>query len=349
MASRGKSIALLSVGIGALVLGAFAIVGKDKALELSWLHQLATGSREAKGTAIARLGRLRSAKAARPIAEAAGRALILRRAAMEALKRIGAGAAPGLVEALGSGDRAVRRLAGEALKPMDLKGGPLVSFGIWLLEDGNGKGWPERLEGVETLRKASPLPPRAIEALTKALGDADSDVFLVNAAELLAQQGAAAKAAIPALVQRACTPEQGGPVLALLKFGQAAVPMLASEATSTDPRHRAGALAALSYFGPKALPALDVITRGTLDPDVNVCLRALQALENMGPCAAASVSAVFQALENEQPSVRGKASRTLIAIGPAAVPAVVEFRRDDEHRYRRMGEEVHGSPPMSKP
>ena len=115
-------------------------------------------------------------------------------------------------------------------------------------------------------------------------------------------------------------------------------------------------------------------------------LRALAAetLASIGPEARAAEPALREALKDEAPSVRFRAAEALwilvedadvmtgalaeaLALGSedssdalldlerigsaatAAVPAVVEFMRDEEHRYRRMGEEVHESPPMSKP
>ncbi|MGA4800073.1 HEAT repeat domain-containing protein [Streptomyces lavendulocolor] len=80
---------------------------------------------------------------------------------------------------------------------------------------------------------------------------------------------------------------------------------------------------------------LDRYTAALGHPMEDVRRQALGGLENLGPAAAPAVLAVIPFLADRDRYVRHTATRTVRAIGPAAVPALGAVRRDGPGRLRR--------------
>ena len=75
------------------------------------------------------------------------------------------------------------------------------------------------------------------------------------------------------------------------------------------------------------------------DPDAEIRLAALRALQRRGPQAKTAVPALIDALEDQEPLLRIEAARALGAIGPdakTAVPALVK-RLEDKAAVRFEG------------
>jgi HEAT repeat protein len=124
-------------------------------------------------------------------------------------------------------------------------------------------------------------------------------------------------------------------VLAIVEFGDRAVPGLIELLTDWDPRFRVRAASALWLLEAKACPAVPGLNGLLDDPEVEVRRTVAMALSNVGTCAAPAVPKLIKALKDRDPTVRQHAAKALGAIGPAAeaaVPALAEMSRIDALR-----------------
>jgi HEAT repeat protein len=130
--------------------------------------------------------------------------------------------------------------------------------------------------------------------------------------------------------------QQGGKaVLAVVEFGDLAVPGLIEMLTEWDPRVRTRAASALWLLGAKACPAVPGLTGLLDDPEVEVRRTVTMALSNVGSCATPAVPRLIATLKDEDPAVRQYAAKALGEIGPpaeAAMPALAAMARIDALR-----------------
>jgi len=135
---------------------------------------------------------------------------------------------------------------------------------------------------------------------------------------------------------RAEDPQRGGrAVLAVVEFGDLAVPGLIEMLTEWDPRVRTRAASALWLLGAKACPAVPGLVGLLDDPDVEVRRTVTMALSNVGSCASLAVPRLIAALKDEDPAVKQYAAKALGAVGPpaeAAMPALAAMARIDSLR-----------------
>src|SRR6185503_648443 len=159
---------------------------------------------------------------------------------------------PALLHALHGGSWWVRVFAIRILGEM--AGAQSISQNL-VMESSEWRG--RAFRGVGGLRHVEGSPANIVAALAELLADADYNIRR-NAAGALAQIGAAAADAVPALVE-ALRLDDTGPVAAesLAKVGQAAVPALGAALNDDDETRRRHAAYALTLIGtPTALDAL---------------------------------------------------------------------------------------------
>ncbi len=182
-------------------------------------------------------------------------------------------------------------------------------FGI-SKEDG-----PIRLAAAVALGSIGPDAREAVPDLTRALTDADSRVRGEAAASL----GAIGPDSGPAV-----------PALAHLAVAEA------------DDQIADLAAEALGSIGPRAVPALVTMLR---TGRATVRVRALTALEKVGPKAAAAIPELLRALEDRDEAVRAAAAETMGAVGAgpranAAMIPLLEALRDEDPIVRQQAAEA---------
>ncbi len=247
----------------------------------------------------------------------------VRRAAAEALGKIGAPAVPALIQALQDEDEDVRRAAAWALGQIgDRQAVPAL---IQALQDEN-----------EDVRRAAALSlgkigAPAVPALLQALQDEDEDVRRA-AVSVLRQIGD--PQAVPPLLQALQHENKDVrrvAVWALGEIGVPAVPALIQALRNEDEDVRRPAGVALWKIGAPAVPALLQALRDE-DKD-NVRRAAIWTLGKIGDPQA--VPALIQALQDEDKDVREAAAEALGQIGdPQAVPALIQASRDEDWLVR---------------
>jgi HEAT repeat protein len=89
---------------------------------------------------------------------------------------------------------------------------------------------------------------------------------------------------------------------------------------------------ALAEVGPRSSEAVQALAQALADPDGRVRFMAAAALGRIGPAAQAAVPALLAALEDE--AAGNEAAESLVRIGKAAVPALLEMMKTGEGKVR---------------
>jgi HEAT repeat protein len=284
---------------------------------------------------------------------------MLRIAAIHALGRFGAAAAPAvpvLLEALKDGDDLTRWYAAQSLGEIGpaaksavpaLTGLLRSKFGIPLTPGAPrlvAKG-PDRfaVAAAQSLGQIGPDASPAVDALIEALADPD-EALRAEAAQALGRIGAEAAASIPLLVRALL--DHGSSVdqiasTALGQIGAAAVAPLIEALKIQDAEVRQLAIDALGEVGPGAAAAIPDLVKSSIDPDEETRVVAAKALGKIGngPAADACVPALIKALKDPDRLVRASAAEALGEIGARhdrVVPALVAAFHDSD-------EEVNGN------
>ena len=117
---------------------------------------------------------------------------------------------------------------------------------------------------------------------------------------------------------------------ALAAIGKAAVPALLKHALSPEPEARAGVLAALGELRADAGDAVPMIIKALRDPDPRVRGAAAAALGSIGKAASSEpepvVQALLRALHDDDKSVRVKAISAVGDLGPQAKEAFGQLK-----------------------
>ncbi|HLJ98258.1 MAG TPA: HEAT repeat domain-containing protein [Gemmataceae bacterium] len=133
---------------------------------------------------------------------------------------------------------------------------------------------------------------------------------------------------------------QGQPTSApdpLLRAAQAALPRLAADVTNPDVQIRLGAVEALESFGSAAAPAVPALIDATGDPNSFVRWAAGRTLGKMNPAEPTAVPALARLLFDRDFDVRLAACTALDRYGPAAkdaVPALIRAIRASDPDIR---------------
>lgn len=116
--------------------------------------------------------------------------------------------------------------------------------------------------------------------------------------------------------------------VALVAFGDGAVPGLAAALSDPDARVRAGAALALVEFGPLAAPAVPALRKAALkEPEVGTYVKAIGATRDFG-----TIAALFA--DPKMPG-RGILGAALVAGGKDALPQIDALRRSGSSAVRR--------------
>ncbi|MHC4398818.1 MAG: HEAT repeat domain-containing protein [Planctomycetota bacterium] len=233
--------------------------------------------------------------------------LAVRREAASALAGMGAGAkeaVPALIEALKDDDRVIRQHAAFALTGIGADAKEAVPGLIRIVGDGQLPS-EVRVRVLSALARIGPDAGTVLPALIEALEYNDLAVRRQAAMEL-AEIGPEAGPAVPALVVS-------------LK-GQ-------------YPSVRVSTAVALGRIGPGAEAAIPALREALLEKDPNLRVEAAFALWRVDPQQAdAVIPLLIAAMERRQPGQQ--ASKALVNIGSAAVPAVIDALRQTGRRER---------------
>jgi HEAT repeat protein len=179
---------------------------------------------------------------------------------------------------------------------------------------------------------------RAIPELTAALKYPDPKARDA-AAIVLGRGGAAARAAVPALVEMLQTePEFGVRRQAAETLGNIGtpvsivVPALVAALQDPSPWLRRQVAESLGRIGPPAREALPWLVKALEDPDATVTAEVPEALTRIGPLRVV-LPTLTEALRHQHQGVRGRAANALGELGPRArqaIPALIDLLRDTE-------------------
>jgi len=244
----------------------------------------------------------------------------LRAGAAEALGRARvARAAPRLVALLGDADPGVRAAAAGALEAL----GPRAAEHLLPLLRGGAAEARTQAAGI-----LARLPdPETVEALVRLLGDADESVRGQAQAILTAMGGPALAFVAPYLQDREYAVRRAvAGVLGRIGDARAVRPLLAAHA---DPTLRSWALQALVELG-----AVGAVADALHDPEAAVRLAAAETLGEMRSPAA--LTPLLLALQDTDAEVRAAAARALGWLQePAAVPHLLRALREAHEGMRR--------------
>src|SRR5262245_47175204 len=113
----------------------------------------------------------------------------------------------------------------------------------------------------------------------------------------------------------------------------AAVTALHAAVDDLEPAVRAQAIFAIGRLGVGDRPALEAITKGLTDKDVNVRRAAVRALRSIDADRQTIIPLVLKLLEDNEPAVVMPALYTIAEAGAAVVPALSEALEHPEARY----------------
>jgi len=242
--------------------------------------------------------------------------------APEALASIGPVAVPALIESLRSSDRATREAAMRALARIGPAARDAVPLVAGLLPD------PQAMETLGAIGGFEPL-----------IGElkARPDVRLVGP---LVRVGEPAVPSLTALlhdddprVRRLATQTLG----AIRAKAAAAVPELIRSLDDPDRSMRQRAMRSLGDIGPAAKDAAPALARLVEQGDYGDAYTALHALSALGPAAAPELARL---LRHPDGTLRHQAADALVAIGHAALPHVESILQDPQPAVRMEAEAV---------
>lgn len=195
---------------------------------------------------------------------------------------------------------------------------------------------------------------RAVPAMTHALGNADSRVRIA-AAQMLAEIGAAAKPAVPSLLNQALhdpvlyagTTAAGA--LGKIDLSAARQVMTANLAAlqDADVQRRRTACAMLGSLGPVAKPAVPALNLALDDEHETVRMHAVGALGEIGIPAALVIPALTKALHDRANQVRHRAlTQFAFSIPPteSAMPHLKELAEDKNANIATLAKAALNSP-----
>lgn len=262
--------------------------------------------------------------------------------ARKALVAIGAPAVPALLGVLQEKDVVVRRSAADVLGEIGAPAHAAVPALAAAITSGNDSmGWVAGAS-VRALGKIGPsAAPALIAALKNARGELRKDIVWA-----IGTIGPAAHEAIPALVALLGEQDDSYAGQVLVKLGPEALqPTIGALRDGKTTQQKAGAIAALSRFGPAAAEAVPLLIAALGDGASEVRWHAAQTLSKIGPAARESLGALRTAQQDTDERVRIEATNALLKIGVSgkeAVPLLIEQLQNDRweraHAAKALGE-----------
>jgi HEAT repeat protein len=225
-------------------------------------------------------------------------------------------------------------------------GGPaavIVLAAIVQAPAGEWESGPVRVLAADLLAEAGPNAAAAIPALTEALADRDPSVRS-HAAEALGTVGPNDPRAVIALTAQLGTADALAAAKGLAKCGAAALPAtgaLVKLLKSPDAEVRWNAVKTLGKI--RAADALEPLMEALADSNDLVREHAAESLGDLGPAAAPAVGRLTETLKDPYVKARRDAARALGLIGPAAkpaVPALQSLAKDDPEAIVRQAAEI---------
>jgi HEAT repeat protein len=209
---------------------------------------------------------------------------------------------------------------------------------------------------AQTAVRLKKMGAAAVPELIKALKNEDAYIRM-KAADILGSIGLAAKDSVPALIealkdknifvrskaskalkriQSAAEDFYGRPTIVyratkdmeeIPLLPERSIPLLIEDLGHGDKLVRRNAAKALALMGPKAEPALSVLTKALEDYEPAVRYHAASALGHIGPAAQDSKYALMQALQDKDHGVRVQAAQALGKIKPKSQDVVLALIR----------------------
>lgn len=231
----------------------------------------------------------------------------------------------GLVQSLESSDRWLRRCAAEALQQHGAAAvGALPALFKCYENGGLESAWV-----IEDIAKAGGA--EAMPILIKALSS-DSALVREKSATVLGEIGPPASAAEPALLASLNDPDPKVAVQSALALWrivhrcEASLPVTTRLAANPSPQVRSTALFALGEFGGKAGAAALVVINALQDEDAQVQLLAVRACGSIGSAAELGINTLVQMLDRSNPLLTPWICQSLAQFGPKAKVAIPELR-----------------------
>lgn len=245
----------------------------------------------------------------------------VRMQALAVLPAVGAPAVDLLTEALGDDDLHVRVTAARALRECREAALPALPALRRRLADPE----PEVRGAVASALGA--LGAAAVGPLVECLASPDARVR-EGAVYALRETGGAAAPALPALKRLLDDPDPSvrrATALTLAAFGSTALDSLVRMCKDKDPSVRASAAGALKLLRGAAAPALPALLDMLRDPDGWARQVAARTVGALGKDAEVAVPDLAEMFRRGDDGDRTAAAEALLAIGPAAAPALAAF------------------------
>lgn len=246
----------------------------------------------------------------------------------EDLVPVGVAVAPAAAQGLTDAVPAVRRAAADGLRQVAASVARQIPDPRSLDDTGSGMAADER-RNVEELRLAFQPLLRVLRdqspALARALADSDPLVRL-RAARTLEEMSLIRRRYrryVDSLTgETGEKPPSGDQDDLLLQGLKQAVPALAGVLSDTVVQNRLAALDALEWLGPEAAAAAPALIRAVGDTDRFVRWAAARTLGRAGPVDAAAVPALARLLDDADLDLRRAAAQALQNYGAVAAPAI---------------------------
>ena len=265
----------------------------------------------------------------------------VRRASARALGAVGSGseeAVSNLVEALRDEDWVVRREAALSLQALQTTATTVLPALRDALVDGSPAA---RKAAAQALAGLAPASRDALPELIESLHDEDWQTRAA-AAHALGKLGEDGRDAVPALAIALRDPDWGvaEPVVeSLSRIGAPAIPVLVDGLQDPALPVRWGSARALGAMGEDAIDAVPALATALQDEQIMVRWAAASALWAIGTGAQRATSALIAALSDVHWIVRWSAARALGAIGVGDAPpgeesvsALAQALRDEDSR-----------------
>jgi HEAT repeat protein len=233
----------------------------------------------------------------------------------------------------------------EAQRSLKNGGAPAVAVLAAIVQApaGDWGSGPVRILAADLLAESGPAAAAAIPALTEALADRDA-TLRSHAAEALGAVGPNDPRAVAALTAQLGTSDSLSATKGLAKCGAAALPAtgaLVKLLRDPDAEVRWNAVKTLGKI--RAVDALEPLIGALSDSSDLVREHAAESLGDLGPAAASAVGRLTETLKDPYVKARRDAARALGMIGSAAksaVPALEALAKDDPEAIVRQAAEI---------
>jgi HEAT repeat protein len=243
-------------------------------------------------------------------------------------------------KALTSRDPATQAEANQTLANAKSDAFPVLCEMIRNFPGKSPNGVAVRTEATSILTRTPNDDQSVTELYVELLTDPDSNLRVVAAKGLAAQQGELPENAISKLIDLLQGNEKVPPIFALSKYGSRGAPAiepLRKLLVHADPNVRWNASRTLGKIGPAAKVALPDLLPHFQDSEDKVREHAAETIGDIGPEAASAIPQLEKSLTDPYFKVRRDASRSLGQLAPvskASIPKLIPLLNDENEQVR---------------